>query len=153
MFTYTFYMPMFMAVSGACLALGAGKVQNFTSFVKGKARKLLLPFIFTTLLLAIPVKYLSSYYDASVNVPYDMIMGQVFLLGNSHLWFVVALFLCFVAFWCIRRFFNSAPVLTWSALLLMSCCSFVIFGRINDGFGIYGCAKYQLYLHYGDALI
>lgn len=140
---------MFMAVSGACMALGTRKAQSFSSFIKGKANRLLLPFIFTTLLLSIPIKYLSGYYDTSTNVPYDMIMGQVFLFGNSHLWFLVSLFLCFVTFWCIRRFFYSAPLLTWSALLLMSCSSFIIYGLFKNGFGICGCVKYMLYFSVG----
>lgn len=93
---YSFHMPLFMAMSGACLQLASSKNQPFVSMIKNKWHRLIIPFIFTTLLVSVPVKYISGYWDSSTNIVKDIVLGQLLLMGNSHLWFVVALFWIFI---------------------------------------------------------
>ena len=95
-FVFYFHVPLFMMLSGACFSLSIDKYKEFTSFVQVKAKRLLIPFFFTTLFLSVPLKYISGYYADSINVAKDIVLGQFLLMGNSHLWFVVSLFWIFL---------------------------------------------------------
>lgn len=102
-FIYSFHMPLFMAVSGAVYALTRKQGERFSDFASKKAKRLLIPFLLVTTFVSVPCKYISGYYDSSSNILRDIFMGQYLLLGDSHLWFVVCLFLIFmVAYWLER---------------------------------------------------
>lgn len=98
---YSFHMPLFMALSGAVfsLSIDRGKYGDFREFVKNKAHRLLLPFVLVTLLIAFPLKYMAGYWQHSDNMFRDVIVGQLLLQGNSHLWFLATLFFEFMLFW------------------------------------------------------
>lgn len=104
-FIYTFHMPLFMAISGAVFELGwnKGKYRDAAIFVKKKVRRLLVPFFGVTLLYAVPLKYLSGYWNESSNVLRDIFIGQVLLQGNTHLWFLMTLFCEFLIFYFFLR--------------------------------------------------
>ncbi|MBO5721458.1 MAG: acyltransferase family protein, partial [Bacteroidales bacterium] len=44
-FIYTFHMPLFMSISGYLYAKHHNTSNNYLSFIKGKAKRLLLPYI------------------------------------------------------------------------------------------------------------
>ena len=66
-FIYSFHMPLFMAVSGACFYFSMKKRPTFGFICKSKATRLLIPFILVTTFLSVPLKYVSGYYDNSDN--------------------------------------------------------------------------------------
>ena len=101
-FIYTFHMPLFMLLSGACFSLSMRRDVKFKALLQNKAKRLLVPFLYTTLLVSIPLKYFSGYYDASSNVFHDIIFGQFLLMGNSHLWFVFSLFWIFILYYVLH---------------------------------------------------
>lgn len=104
-FIYTFHMPLFMLLSGACFSLSMRRDLRYKALFHNKAKRLLIPFLYTTLLVSIPLKYFSGYYDASPHVLHDVILGQLLLMGNSHLWFVFSLFWIFIFYYglyCLR---------------------------------------------------
>ena len=105
---YSFHMPLFMALSGAVFSLSVnrGKYGNFVKFVKNKAHRLLLPFVLVTLLVSFPLKYIAGYWQYSDNILRDIIIGQLFLQGNSHLWFLATLFIEFFLFWLVVNKFK-----------------------------------------------
>lgn len=94
---YVFHMPLFMALSGALFYYSVRRASGFADFVKAKALRLLLPFVFACLCYSVPIKYLTGYYAQSKNVLYDIVMGQLLLQGNTHLWYCAALFVIFAA--------------------------------------------------------
>lgn len=98
---YSFHMPLFMALSGAVFSLSIqrGKYGDFGKFVKNKAHRLLLPFVLVTLLVSFPLKYMADYWQHSDNIFRDVVVGQLLLQGNSHLWFLATLFIEFILFW------------------------------------------------------
>lgn len=102
-FIYTFHMPLFMMLSGACFSLSIKNTKGIGTLVKGKAKRLLVPFLCTTLLIVIPIKYLSGYYAESVDLLKDMVLGQLLVMGNTHLWFVFSLFWVFLMFYALYR--------------------------------------------------
>ena len=148
-FIYTFHMPLFMMLSGACFGLTIGKVNGVQSLAKNKARRLMLPFLFTTLLLTLPLKYFGGYYDDSSNVLQDMFLGQVLLLGNSHLWFIASLFWIFLFYYILYK-----KGITDSKYFLISLVVPTLVGTylVNKGFeflGLVGAIKHLLYFAIG----
>lgn len=104
-FIYTFHMPLFMAISGMCFFLSLQKrEQSFSYLVKSKWKRLLIPFLGVSIFYSIPLKWLSGYWDNSANTLHDMLLGQLFLLGNTHLWYVFSLFWIFIIFYFIESF-------------------------------------------------
>ena len=105
---YAFHMPLFMALSGAVfsLQLSKGKYGELMLFIKNKFRRLLLPFLLTALFVSIPLKYCSGYWEKSDNLILDIVIGQLLLQGNSHLWFLPTLFCEMLIFWGLHRYTN-----------------------------------------------
>jgi len=127
---YTFHMPLFMALSGMCYYVSQSKNACIINLMKDKAIRLLLPFVVVSLFLSIPLKYLSGYWIESENVLTDIFLGQILLLGNSHLWFIVSLFWVFLLFYIVRNLINNI-YLFWIVLLLLSWIGLYIDHRTN----------------------
>ena len=101
---YYFHMPLFMAISGAFFQMQVKKNKwvNLSSLILAKSKRLMIPFIIFTLFYTIPVKYISNYFSHTDMI--SAVVGQLFLLGNSHLWYLYALFIIFIiAFFVLRK--------------------------------------------------
>lgn len=119
-FIYSFHMPLFMFISGMCFSFGKGKPVGFLSFAKKKAHRLLLPFILTTTFLSVPLKYVAGYWSGSENVVQDVLLGQYLAMGNTHLWFVLALFGIMLLAFAIERLNVRKGIVFWGVLLVAS---------------------------------
>lgn len=145
-FIYTFHMPLFMAISGMCFFLSQQKrKQSFPYLVKSKWKRLLIPFLGVSIFYSIPLKWLSGYWDNSANTLHDMLLGQLFLLGNTHLWYVFSLFWIFIIFYFIESFNLFKHKWIWGLLLLLSWL-----GRYMEasGMGFLGFAPTMEHLLY-----
>lgn len=113
---YGFHMPLFFLLSGMVFHLK--REGGFWELVKEKARRLLLPYYLCGYLFMLPVKRLSGYYSAE-DFP-QALMKFWHGGGDGHLWFLMALFWCFVVFWIIRRAVGSKrwPLVLGLALLV-----------------------------------
>jgi len=100
---YYFHMPMFMALSGTFyyLQVKNNKWISFNMLYRNKIKRLLIPFIIFSVLYTLPLKYFSNYFQNITLI--RAISGQVFLLGNSHLWYLYALFIIFLLAYYILR--------------------------------------------------
>ena len=80
-FIYLFHMPLFIALSGALFAksLDRGRYASFMELLNKKAKRLVIPFIVVTLFYAVPIKFLSGYYNASTSLFSDILIGQVLI--------------------------------------------------------------------------
>lgn len=100
---YSFHMPLFMALSGALYYRSSQnpKYDSFGYLFSAKFKRLIIPFLVVTCLYSFPLKYASGYFSESENVWKDFGIGQLLLQGNSHLWYVAALFFIFIfVYWC-----------------------------------------------------
>lgn len=104
-------MPLFMSISGYLYAKHHNSSNNYLSFIKGKAKRLLLPYISVMGIYYI-IKYLSS-ITIGVNTPIEIESFLYTLFVNpyggfvSFLWYVYVLFLIFL----IVPFFKNLPLL------------------------------------------
>ena len=93
---YYFHMPLFMALSGTFFSIQVknNRWNDIKELIDNKFRRLIMPFLIFTLLYTLPLKYASNYYEG---IPFwKALVGQLFLLGNSHLWYLYALFAIFI---------------------------------------------------------
>lgn len=105
-FIYTFHMPLFMFLSGALfyMAVRTNRFPTFKDIVINKAKRLLIPFVAISIMLAIPMKYICGYWVNSENVLRDILLGQLLLQGNTYLWFLPALFLIFLVSYLVEKY-------------------------------------------------
>jgi len=139
---YSFHMRVFFALSGAvfCLRLqqSAYDAAGVEDFLRKKARRLLMPFLLTAAIYAIPLKAIAGYWAASAHPVRDIVLGQFLLLGNSHLWFLAMLFGTFalvgvplLASARLRRAFQTPHGrAAWAAALLVLLVLLVLCGTI-----------------------
>lgn len=93
-FIYIFHMPLFFALSGMVYAIciQQGKYTNYRRTINNKFRNLVLPYFAITTIYNIPIYWWAGYFDND--------FGNVILyfigFGENHLWFLIALFYCFL---------------------------------------------------------
>ncbi len=103
---YMFHMPLYFALSGALFNLKERLTgyRSYKHLIGDKTRKLLIPFIVVTLIYSVPLKYVSGYYSSSTSVLKDIFWGQILVQGNTHLWFLPALFMIFILAYSINKY-------------------------------------------------
>lgn len=149
-FIYSFHMPFFMAISGMTLAISYKSLQPLAEISKKRAKRLLIPFITVTIFLSIPLKYISGYWDASENIMRDIFCGQILLLGNSHLWYVVSLFYITIVFiWLMRHNLNHGWIFWTLCLIATFIGNRLAITRFGEFFGITGFLRFFLYFSLG----
>lgn len=149
-YIYSFHMPVFMAISGICFSLGYHQISSLRQLAANKGKRLLIPFILVTTLVAVPIKFVGGYYEGSDSLLRDIVMGQYLLMGNTHLWFLVSLFFCFIIFPLIEPIHRKIPLLFWVGLTGLSISTWVIEIFIGPGtLGIPGMTKNLLYFAIG----
>lgn len=86
---YLFHMPLFFFISGFFF-----KEVTFTSYVKNKSQRLLLPFVLYWLFIRI-WNILFMFLTQKGNLKYiqDYIQSEAFFPGTGALWFLICLFL------------------------------------------------------------
>lgn len=146
-FIYSFHMPLFMAVSGACFSFSISRYGSFKSLVRNKFHRLLVPFLVTTTFVSIPLKYCSGYYDGTEHVLSDIFFGQYLLLGNSHLWFVADLFVIFIVAYYIERSRFSKSLMFWCFAIFLSWVGYKAESLM--GGEIWGILKHLIYFMLG----
>jgi fucose 4-O-acetylase-like acetyltransferase len=131
---YTFHMPFFILLSGMVAFLN--KENNFAQFdelVIKKIKRLIMPFLLCGVIYMLPIKLFLGGYTAET----FQIAIKVFLLGQSdlgHLWFLLALFWCFVIFFPLYVFYRKYNDTIF--ILLVSIVIYYLIPKINfDFFG------------------
>ncbi len=90
---YLFHMPCYIALSGALFHYSCThKRKSIDDIMLSRFKRLLIPFLLVTFFYSVPIKYISGYWANSSNTVKDILVGQVLLQGNSHLWFLPTLF-------------------------------------------------------------
>lgn len=125
-FIYTFHMPLFIALSGALfyIQLKSNRFANFKSLIENKFKRLIIPFFIVTIMYSVPIKFISGYFNNSKNLLKDIIVGQVFIEGNTYLWFLPTLFLCFVLMYFIEKYIYIKHKII--LLLFLNILSYII---------------------------
>ena len=123
----TVHIQGFALVSGylfSYLKYEQGKYGQFLPFVKNKAKRLLVPYVFAAAVWVIPTSFPFYRYDA-LTIIKNFILAQ----SPAQLWFLVMLFVVFAVFWPLSDFFRKHDLLGTIVVLGMYGCS-LVGGRI-----------------------
>lgn len=125
--TYTYLipdanMPLFTFISGYLfyfLYKEKGKYREFLPFLKGKAKRLLVPFLFFGLLLPF----------TSYNYPefWNFVREKMFWGEGAHLWYCTMLFWCFVYAYLLLLLDNKLITVLFCLFSLSLCCVYDVF--------------------------
>ncbi len=130
------------------MALSIGRAGRPGTFLKKKAKRLLIPFLSVTIFLSIPLKYCSGYWDNSTHIWSDIFLGQFLLMGNSHLWFVVSLFIISVVFYFVHQLKWDKGIIYWPLVIIISILGKQMAYTFNF-FGMAGAMKNYLFFNLG----
>ena len=145
---YLFHMPLFMAVSGACFKFGFKKIENFTTLIQSKFKRLIIPFLITSFLVAIPIKYISGFWCNSTNIFEDILLGQFVFFNCVHLWFIVSLFEIFIVYYFIEKLNIKKGLLFWGILIFLSWLGYFLGEKYNP-FAISSAIRNLIYFALG----
>lgn len=135
---YSFHMPMFIALSGALFYLTGTYKLGFLRMIKGKANRLLIPFIITSFFWSIPLKAISGYWQQSEEPIKDIIIGQFVRFDNNHLWYLISLLLVFLCFYSLIKYQINPLIIGFVCI-----CFFVISQLFS--YNYFGIQKAMMY--------
>lgn len=114
---YAFHMPLFIFASGCIFAWQLEvkkKSMTFVQLFKNKFKRLLIPFYVFGLLMVYPTMVLLGVRDPI----HYLIDGFIIVLDPRHLWFVYALFLIFLVFFCLRKICIKLDIPIWAIIIV-----------------------------------
>ncbi len=121
-FIYLFHMPLFFMISGYLIAYtGWQKDKTYGSFVKGKALRLLLPYLVWNAIWILPKVLLGRFLADNVSLDLVGILKPfVYPRTNvwGHTWFLMGLFLVYLATPLWKKLFTSNQTLKVFCLVL-----------------------------------
>ena len=118
----SFHVYAFTLVSGYIFAykMNGGGYNTYTSFLKNKAKRLLIPYAFIAIIWVIPV----SCYFLNWNIVY-VVKAFGFCSSPSQLWFVWMLFWTFAIAWPLWNIFVSKPGAGAGITLVFYCIGII----------------------------
>ena len=108
LFIYTFHMPLFFFISGFLFQNSHSlQERGYGTWIKDKALRLLTPYLFWSLIAAIPKYYVENRSFAGVG---EAVL-DVFINPRAsvwgHFWFLPVLFLTYVVFVAVRKWIEG----------------------------------------------
>ncbi|GKX66103.1 acyltransferase family protein [Inconstantimicrobium mannanitabidum] len=116
-YIYSFHMPLFFIISGFLYNVARTKQQSYKDFAVNKAKRLLIPYFFITIVDMIPRMLL----PALVNQKTDFVDAiEKIVISGGFIWFIYTLFFVFMIFHLIKGIFNlSYGKYVFLAVLIM----------------------------------
>ena len=114
---YGFQIPLFFFLSGA--VLGLKPLMNFDKFVMSKFKRLIIPYYLAGILFMFPIKTIGKYYNLET---VRLAITTFWTRGDTdcgHLWFLVSLFWCMLAFVLLVKILQRANVNSTFLILLI----------------------------------
>ncbi|NLL92245.1 MAG: acyltransferase [Ruminococcaceae bacterium] len=127
-----FPVPLFFFLSGA--VMGLRPVESLDKFVKSKIKRLIIPYYFAGIFFMFPIKTLGNFYNPET----VRLAITTFWSGGGtdcgHLWFLIALFWCMVAFTILVKILQRARVNSIFLILLICYIVTLIYDYIPFDF-------------------
>ncbi len=143
----SFHIYAFALVSGYIfyyLKYEIYKYNSFPVFLKGKFKRLIVPYIFITIVWLIPIRTIFWGFDIKV------IFKNYFLgISPEQLWFLLMLFFVFVVSFPLSKLWKSNEVIGIISILIMYGIGFVGNLLLPNIFMIFSAFQYVLYFWLG----
>jgi glucans biosynthesis protein C len=109
-------MPLFTAISGFVYSMKPVTREHVSKFLKGKARRILLPFVSVASL-----QYILNALVPNVNIPTDLKdIWTIYVFSYGQFWFLQALFLVFIMIVILEYFQVLATIKGWVISFVLS---------------------------------
>ena len=142
----SFHIYAFTLVSGYLFAakVSGGGYQNYPAFLKTKAKRLLVPYVFVMLIWVAPV---SEYYF-KYELP-ALIEKYILCISPSQLWFLWMLFGVFAIVWPLRKTMIEKPITGWMIAIAFYGVSIVGGKFIPNVFCILTACQHIVFFYVG----
>lgn len=146
----SFHIYGFTLVSGYIfyyLKVERGAYGKFIPYITNKSKRLLVPYVFTSVIWVIPSSVYFFAYDIKT-----IIKKYILAIAPSQLWFLVMLFDVFIIFWVLTKFFVKYDLLGFEVALMLyvgGMCGAYILPNI---FSIWTACRYVLFFLIGFKL-
>lgn len=145
----SFHIHTFAAVSGYLFALNVNKgaYKRYAPFMFGKAKRLLIPYLFVAVVWVIPIDCIVS------GLSWDTIFHSYILaIKPSQLWFLWMLFGVFAIVWPLRKTMIQKPTAGW--LIALSLYGIGVLGRrlLPNVFCVWSACQYVPMFYLGMQL-
>ena len=122
LFIYVFHMPLFFFISGLTFYYSNNEKKiKYFDYIKKKAVRLLIPYVFWNLLFLVPKYILSAFLNDKVQLSIAYVF-KVFLYPRNNIcgttWFLVALFIMYAVAPLLLKIFQKKKILYYMLLLL-----------------------------------
>lgn len=142
----SFHIYAFTLVSGYIFAfkIFGGGYANYPQFLKNKAKRLLVPYVFVMLIWVLPI---SQYYFKWDII--SIIKKYVLCINPSQLWFLWMLFDVFAIVWPLRNVMVKKPLMGWIISLAFYGIGIVGGHFIPNVFCIWTACQYVVFFFIG----
>lgn len=143
----SFHIFAFTLVSGYIfyyIKYEKGGYDKFAPFIKNKAKRLLVSYIFAAIVWVVPLQTAFLKYDF-ITILQKYILGY----SPSQLWFLLMLFCVFIISWFMADFFKKSNVLSGLVVLCFYGLGFLLALFIPNIFSIWTAFKYLVFFWLG----
>ena len=142
----SFHIYAFTLISGYLFTYITlrGGYSNYWSFLKAKAKRLLIPYVFVMPIWAAPI---SSYFLKMDDV--DLFKNFVLCVNPRQLWFLWMLFGVFAIVWPFRTVMIERPVAGWMIALAFCGIGYIGYHFIPNVFCIWTACQYVIFFYIG----
>jgi hypothetical protein len=146
----SFHTYGFVLVSGYifyALKYENKKYQQYGAFVRNKAKRLLIPYTFVSLIWVVPADMV--FFQSQIH---DIISKYLFMQSPSQLWFLIMLFMVFVLYFPMSDFINKH--MFFGLCFMVICYGSSIVGEhfLPNTFQILAALRYLLFFYLGVAI-
>lgn len=145
----SFHIYAFTFISGYIFAfieidrIGGG-YKSFLRFCKSKVFRLLIPYIFVSIIWVIPNEVLFKECD-TITILHAFVLGE----NPNQLWFLLMLLGVFLLFWPARKIAIKKPLLTVIYVFILYACGLIGSNYIPNVFQIWTACQYVLFFYLG----
>lgn len=143
----SFHIYAFVFISGYIfyyLKCERDKYTKFGPFIANKAKRLLVPYVFVSLLWVIPIGLLFYEWDF-----WTVFKNYALAMRPSQLWFLIMLFGVFVIAWPLTKIFKERNILGVFIALCFWGVSVVGAKYIPNVFGVWTTCAYVVFFYLG----
>lgn len=146
----SFHIYGFTLVSGYIffyLKEEKGSYGMFVPYIINKSKRLLVPYVFTSVMWVIPISI--SFFEHDIMT---IIKKYILAIAPSQLWFLVMLFEVFIIFWVLTDFFVKYDLLGFGVALMLYVGGMCGAYMLPNIFSIWTTCRYVLFFLIGFKL-
>lgn len=151
-YIYSFHMPLFVFISGYLYSYGRlelGKYHHNWTFVKGKAKRIVVPYLLIGIFYVIPIRMLLQ-GDSEQSLWNVIVIGILLSKNAGHLWFLLMLFNLFLVFRLLEPMLDHCK---WYVILFALFILHMNSHNIPILFQLQATGKFFIYFYLGYLVI